>query len=77
MHNIFKELWKAWNEDPGRNAEIRFLKACGIESERLIANIQSTNELLDKVEQKSREFIRQAGAVTRLPSILSDLYFSP
>ncbi len=66
MHNIFKELWKAWNEDPGRNAEIRFLKACGIESERLIANIQSTNELLDKVEQKSREFIRKHGIMAMI-----------
>ena len=66
VHNIFKKLWDAWNEDPGRNAEIRFLKACGIESERLIANIQSTNELLDKVEQKSREFIRKHGIMAMI-----------
>ena len=24
VHNIFEKLWDAWNEDPGRNAEIRF-----------------------------------------------------
>ena len=66
VHNIFEKLWDAWNEDPGRNAEIRFLKACGIESERLIANIQSTNELLDKVEQKSREFIRKHGIMAMI-----------
>lgn len=66
VHNIFEKLWNAWNEDPGRNAEIRFLKACGIESERLIANIQSTNELLDKVEQKSREFIRKHGIMAMI-----------
>ena len=66
VHNIFKKLWDAWNEDPGKNAEIRFLKACGIESERLIANIHSTNELLDKVEQKSREFIRRHGIMAMI-----------
>ena len=26
VHNIFKKLWDAWNERPGKNAEIRFLK---------------------------------------------------
>ena len=66
VHNIFEKLWDAWNRDPGRNAEIRFLKDCGIESERLIANIQSTNELLDKVEQKSREFIRRHGIMAMI-----------
>ena len=66
VHNIFKKLWDAWNERPGKNAEIRFLKDCGIESERLIANIQSTNELLDKVEQKSREFIRRHGIMAMI-----------
>ena len=66
VHNIFKELWDAWNKDPGRNAEIRFLKDCGIESERLIANIQSTNELLEKVEQKSRDFIRKHGIMAMI-----------
>ena len=66
VHNIFKELWKAWNKDPGENAHIKFLKACGIESERLIAKIQSTNELLDKVEQKSREFIRKHGIMAMI-----------
>lgn len=66
VHNIFKELWKTWNKDPGKNAHIRFLNDCGIESERLIANIQSTNELLDKVEQKSREFIRRHGIMAMI-----------
>lgn len=66
VHNIFEKLWDAWNERPGKNAEIRFLKDCGIESERLIANIQSTNELLDKVEQKSREFIRRHGIMAMI-----------
>ena len=66
VHNIFKELWDAWNKDPGRNAEIRFLKDCGIESERLIANIQSTDELLEKVEQKSRDFIRKHGIMAMI-----------
>ena len=66
VHNIFKKLWDAWNEDPGKDAHIRFLKDCGIESERLIANIQSTNELLDKVEQKSREFIRRHGIMAMI-----------
>ncbi len=66
VHKIFKKLWDAWNERPGKNAEIRFLKDCGIESERLIANIQSTNELLDKVEQKSREFIRRHGIMAMI-----------
>ena len=66
VHNIFVKLWKAWNEDPGRNAEISFLKDCGIESKRLIANIQSTNELLDRVEQKSREFIRKHGIMAMI-----------
>ena len=66
VHNIFKKLWDAWNKDPGKNAHIRFLKDCGIESERLIANIQSTNELLDKVEQKSREFIRRHGIMAMI-----------
>ena len=66
VHNIFKRLWDAWNEDPGKDAHIRFLKDCGIESERLIANIQSTNELLDKVEQKSREFIRRHGIMAMI-----------
>ena len=66
VHNIFKKLWDAWNKDPGKNAHIRFLNDCGIESERLIANIQSTNELLDKVEQKSREFIRRHGIMAMI-----------
>ena len=66
VHNIFKRLWDAWNEDPGKNAHIRFLKDCGIESEKLIANIQSTNKLLDKVEQKSREFIRKHGIMAMI-----------
>lgn len=66
VHNIFEKLWDAWNEDPGRNAEIRFLKACGIEKGKLIANIQSTNELLDKVEQKSRDFIRRHGIMAMI-----------
>ena len=66
VHNIFEKLWNAWNEDPGKNAHIKFLNACGIESERLIANIQSKNELLDKVEQKSREFIRRHGIMAMI-----------
>ena len=66
VHNIFKKLWDAWNKDPGKNAHIRFLKDCGIESEKLIANIQSTDELLDKVEQKSREFIRKHGIMAMI-----------
>ena len=66
VHNIFKKLWDAWNEDPGKNAHIRFLNDCGIESERLIANIQSKNELLERVEQKSREFIRRHGIMAMI-----------
>ena len=66
VHNIFKRLWDAWNEEPGRNAEIRFLNDCGIEKGKLIANIQPTNELLDKVEQKSREFIRRHGIMAMI-----------
>ena len=66
VHNIFNRLWDAWNKDPGRNAEIRFLRDCGIESERLIANIQSKNELLEKVEQKSRDFIRKHGIMAMI-----------
>ena len=66
VHNIFKRLWDAWNEEPGRNAEIGFLNDCGIEKGKLIANIQSTNELLDKVEQKSREFIRRHGIMAMI-----------
>ena len=66
VHNIFKRLWDAWNEEPGRNAEIRFLNDCGIEKGKLIANIQSTNELLDKVEQKSRGFIRRHGIMAMI-----------
>ena len=65
VHNIFKRLWDAWNEEPGRNAEIRFLNDCGIEKGKLIANIQST-KLLDKVEQKSREFIRRHGIMAMI-----------
>ena len=66
VHNIFKKLWDAWNKEPGKDAHIRFLKDCGIESERLIANIQSTNELLEKVEQKSRDFIRKHGIMAMI-----------
>ena len=66
VHNIFEKLWNAWNEDPGKNAHIRFLNDCGIEEARRIANIQSTNELLDKVEQKSREFIRRHGIMAMI-----------
>ena len=66
VHNIFKKLWDAWNERPGKNAEIRFLNDCGIEKGRLIANIQSTNELLEKVEQKSRDFIRKHGIMAMI-----------
>jgi hypothetical protein len=66
VHNIFKKLWDAWNKDPGKNAHIRFLNDCGIEEARKIANIQSKNELLDKVEQKSREFIRRHGIMAMI-----------
>ena len=66
MHNIFKKLWDAWNEDPGKNAHIKLLNDCGIEEARKIANIQSKNELLDKVEQKSREFIRKHGIMAMI-----------
>ena len=66
VHNIFKRLWKAWNEDPGKNAHIKLLNDCGIEEARKIANIQSKNELLDKVEQKSREFIRKHGIMAMI-----------
>ena len=66
VHNIFKKLWDAWNERPGKNAEIRFLNNCGIEKGRLIANIQSTNELLEKVEQESRDFIRKHGIMAMI-----------
>ena len=66
VHNIFTRLWDAWNRDPGNNAHIRFLNDCGIEEARKIANIQSKNELLDKVEQKSREFIRRHGIMAMI-----------
>ena len=66
VHNIFKKLWDAWNERPGKNAHIKLLNDCGIEEDRKIANIQSTNELLDKVEQKSREFIRKHGIMAMI-----------
>ena len=66
VHNIFKKLWDAWNERPGKNAEIRFLNNCGIEEDRRIANIQSKNELLERVEQKSREFIRRHGIMAMI-----------
>ena len=66
VHNIFKKLWDAWNEDPGKNAHIRFLNDCGIEEARRIANIQSKNELLERVEQKSREFIRRHGIMAMI-----------
>ena len=61
VHNIFKELWKTWNKDPGENAEIRFLKDCGIEAKTIIPKNQPKNGLLDTVEQKSRDFIREHG----------------
>ena len=61
VHNIFKRLWDAWNEDPGENAHIRFLKACGIEAETIIPKKQPKNGLLETVEQKSRDFIRRHG----------------
>ena len=66
VHNIFEKLWDAWNEDPGKNAHIRFLNDCGIEEARRIANIQSKNELLETVEQKSREFIREHGIMAMI-----------
>ena len=66
VHNIFKELWKTWNKDPGKNAHIKLLKACGIEEAKKIANIQSKNELLETVEQKSREFIREHGIMAMI-----------
>ena len=66
VHNIFKKLWDAWNKDPGKNAHIRFLNDCGIEEARKIANIQSTDELLETVEQKSREFIRKHGIMAMI-----------
>ena len=66
VHNIFKKLWDAWNKDPGKNAHIRFLNDCGIEEARKIANIQSKNELLERVEQKSREFIRRHGIMAMI-----------
>ncbi len=66
VHNIFEKLWNAWNEDPGKNAHIRFLNDCGIEEARRIANIQSKNELLERVEQKSREFIRKHGIMAMI-----------
>ena len=61
VHNIFKRLWDAWNEDSGENAHIRLLKACGIEAETIIPKKQPKNDLLERVEQKSREFIRKHG----------------
>ena len=66
VHNIFKKLWDAWNEDPGRNAEIRFLKACGIEAETIISKKQPKNDLLEKVEQKSKDFIRRHGIMAMI-----------
>ena len=66
VHNIFKKLWDAWNKDPGKNAHIRFLNDCGIEEARKIANIQSKNDLLETVEQKSREFIRKHGIMAMI-----------
>ena len=66
VHNIFKKPWDAWNERPGKNAHIRFLNDCGIEEARRIANIQSKNELLERVEQKSREFIRRHGIMAMI-----------
>ncbi len=66
VHNIFEKLWNAWNEDPGKNTHIRFLNDCGIEEARRIANIQSKNELLERVEQKSREFIRRHGIMAMI-----------
>ena len=66
VHNIFEKLWNAWNEEPGKNAHIRFLNDCGIEEARRIANIQSKNELLERVEQKSREFIRRHGIMAMI-----------
>ena len=66
VHNIFKELWNAWNRDPGRNAEIRFLKDCGIEAKTIIPKKQPKNVLLDTVEQKSRDFIRRYGIMAMI-----------
>ena len=66
VHNIFKRLWDAWNEEPGRNAEIRFLKACGIEAETIISKKQPKNDLLEKVEQKSKDFIRRHGIMAMI-----------
>lgn len=66
VHNIFKKLWDAWKERPGKNAEIRFLNDCGIKAKTKIANIQSKNELLETVEQKSRDFIRRHGIMAMI-----------
>ena len=66
VHNIFKKLWNAWNRDPGRNAEIRFLKDCGIEAKTIIPKNQPKNGLLDTVEQKSRDFIREHGIMAMI-----------
>ena len=66
VHNIFKKLWDAWNKEPGKDAHIRFLNDCGIEAKRKIENIQSTNELLEKVEQKSKDFIRKHGIMAMI-----------
>ena len=66
VHNIFKKLWDAWNKDPGKNAHIKLLNDCGIEEDRKIANIQSKNELLERVEQKSRDFIRRHGIMAMI-----------
>ena len=66
VHNIFKKLWDAWNERPGKNAHIKLLNDCGIEEARKIANIQSKNELLERVEQKSRDFIRRHGIMAMI-----------
>ena len=66
VHNIFKELWKTWNKDPGKNAHIRFLNDCGIEEAKKIANTQSKDKLLETVEQKSREFIREHGIMAMI-----------
>ena len=66
VHNIFKKLWDAWNRDPGRKAEIRFLKDCGIEAKTIIPKNQPKNGLLDTVEQKSRDFIRRYGIMAMI-----------
>ena len=66
VHNIFEKLWDAWNKDPGKNAHIKLLNDCGIEEDRKIANIQSKNELLERVEQKSRDFIRRHGIMAMI-----------